>query len=89
MNSTQQLRTHVRQFITGERSLDDLYDWLSQHVQELADSPDVDTRHLYGLVWLMIAEWTAGDRDEASAREDLAVEVGLLQPAHRMHALAS
>lgn len=67
-----ELRAAVRRFVAGRDTIAALHDWLAAHVQALADSTDAAARSLDGLAWLLISEWSIGDRDEASVRRELA-----------------
>lgn len=66
------LRQTVTAYVRGEATIFALHDWLARHVQALADSPDAAARALDGLAWLLISEWSIGDRDEADVRRELA-----------------
>lgn len=71
MRVEQEFHQEIQRFVTGELSIDELYDWLSEHVQPLADTDDAATRRLYGLAWLMVSEWSIGDRSEQDIREQV------------------
>jgi hypothetical protein len=66
-----ELETHVRQYVDGRRSLDDLDDWLTDYAQEIADSEDRRVRVVAGRAWNLISEYGYGDGSEDRVRVGL------------------
>ena len=67
----QELDGAIGGYLRREHSLDDLREWLLDHVQQVLDSPDPELASLDGTVWRLIAEYDRRDRDEASVRTEL------------------
>jgi hypothetical protein len=45
-------------YVKGAATLDDLQDWLTAHVQALADSGDTETRDLANDAWILLEEYS-------------------------------
>lgn len=73
MDLAQQLKNRIAGYLFGELSLDDLRDWLGDHVQDVHDSSDESLQDLDAKVWGLLSEWDLGHRDDASLRGGLAV----------------
>jgi len=72
MTLTTELEELIRCYLLGTRTMEDVREWLLDHVQAVLDSTDPRLEELDGESWLLISEYDRGDRSEASIREALA-----------------
>lgn len=71
MSLRHELITVIRAFVDGKASLAGLHHWLIDHVQEVADSHDLELDWLDAQAWMLISERDLGHRTEESVREEL------------------
>ncbi len=76
MNLARELRTLVTAYVEGESALGELRDWLAAHVAAIDEGDDTVVRDLADRVWILIAEFDYGHRDEDGIREALADLLG-------------
>jgi hypothetical protein len=69
MNELQELLVAV---VAGDRPLADLYHWLAEHVQAVAERRNPWLSDVFDGAWLAIAEWQADVLDERGLRARLA-----------------
>ena len=55
----------------GKVPIDELYEWLAEHVQEIADSSTSSTRELADQAWIAVGEWQNARRSDADLRTAL------------------
>ncbi len=65
------LKAAVAAAAEGRTSLEELFEWLAAHVQEIADCHDEALVTLSDRAWIVLSEVDKGDRDEDSARAEL------------------
>src|SRR5438132_405942 len=65
---TGELEDLIRGYLCQRRTLDDLREWLLDHVQDVLDSTDPRLNELDGELWLLIAEYDRRDRDGSAGR---------------------
>jgi len=80
MTLATELEDLIRRYLLGTRTLEDVREWLLDHVQAVLDSSDPRLDELDGESWLLISEYDRRDRDEASIREALAQLVSVDAP---------
>lgn len=69
MHEKQELLELLGRYAADEAALDEVWRWLVDHVQTMSlDSP---ARELSDRLWILLSEYQAGDRDEASIRDEL------------------
>jgi hypothetical protein len=68
MTLATELESLIRCYLLGTREMEDLREWLYDHVQAVLDSDDPRLDELDGELWLLISEYDRRDRDEASIR---------------------
>lgn len=55
----------------GEASIDDLYGWLAENVQTIADAGDEAAKVLADQAWIAVAEWQDAVRSDSEVRAAL------------------
>lgn len=80
MSLLAQLQGEIRLYLEGERSLDQLQDWLGAAVLPIAHAGEAEADRLAARVWRLISEHSAGHHTVESLQEELRVALGDLQP---------
>lgn len=68
----QELDALLTAYVRGREALDDVRQWLADHVQEVLNADDERLLELDGLAWLLIAAIELGDRTEEGVRTEMA-----------------
>lgn len=71
MTPASELEELIQAYLIGARTLEDLRQWLLDHVQDVLDTADSRLSQLDGELWLLISEYDRRDRDEASVKAAL------------------
>ncbi|MGH2355548.1 MAG: hypothetical protein ACRDI2_00780 [Chloroflexota bacterium] len=81
MDLLAEIEGHVREYVEGRRTVQDLHFELAAFVQDVADSDDERVQRLDGLAWLLISEFSDGHRTEDEVKAQLAAELERLTVA--------
>jgi hypothetical protein len=82
MSLETELTALTKRYLAAELPLDDLYMWVQNRQEAIAELPDeAITNRLAGFIMLAAAELFEGVCDEASARQELAEEYANLMGA--------
>lgn len=78
MTLSRELRAILHGLVRGERSFEDVFDWLTDHVQEVEDAlvADTDLQRVDATAWGAVMEWQQGDQDEMAIREQVKRQLG-------------
>lgn len=81
---SQSLQEQLRAYVRGDAVLDDLRDWLEDHVQAVAEaeSEEPGVWPFSDEVWLLVSEYDSGDRTEVDLKQAL-MELVVQQPAFK------
>jgi len=69
MDESKELLELTNRYLAGESTLDEMWDWLVNHVEATRESSPA--RELSDRLWILLSEYDLGDRDEESIRAEL------------------
>jgi hypothetical protein len=80
MDPVTEIQRQIEAYLGEIRSIEDLYDWVGEVAARIDRAGDDSARRLLAGMWMVLSEYSAGHRDEASVR----LELQKLLPAQRV-----
>jgi hypothetical protein len=71
MDLVMEIQRQIEANLGGKQSIADLYDWVGEVAARIDRAGDESAKRLLAGMWMVLSEYSAGHRDEASVRLEL------------------